>query len=89
MVNQKDGSDWPQCLSAIALLRDREAFERLAAAYLTEHGEIPDSRVRFDVVSMLAGAVGSEFSVVADREATFRNGFLPAYMFFTWECVKP
>ena len=43
----------------------------------------------FDVVSMLAGAVGSEFSVVADREATFRNGFLPAYMFFTWECVKP
>lgn len=29
MVNQKDGSDWPQCLSAIALLRDREAFERL------------------------------------------------------------
>ena len=32
---------------------DREAFERLAASYLTEHGEIPDSRVRFDVVSML------------------------------------
>ncbi len=42
----------------------------------------------FDVASMLAGAAGGEFTVVADGAAAVRNGFLPAYMFLTWECVK-
>lgn len=32
---------------------DRASLERLATAYLVEHQNLPDSLVRFDVVSML------------------------------------
>lgn len=31
----------------------RERFERVAAAYLTEHEEIPDSVICFDIISLL------------------------------------
>ncbi len=40
---------------------DRDFFERLAAAYLTEHDDISDSEVRFDIVSMLVLSQGKGF----------------------------
>ena len=43
---------------------DRGAFERLAAAYLVEHADEPESSVRFDIVSML---------VLAESKALLRH----------------
>ncbi|HAP77845.1 MAG TPA: methyltransferase type 11, partial [Acidimicrobiaceae bacterium] len=43
----------------------------------------------FDVASMLAGVRRADLQSVADDGLSHRFGFLPAYMFLTWECVKP
>lgn len=43
---------------------DRKSFERLAAAYLVEHTDEPESIIRFDIVSML---------VLADHKALLRH----------------
>lgn len=43
----------------------------------------------FDVASMLAGSIAGDLVAVADDAAARRLGFLPAYMFVTWEAVKP
>lgn len=37
---------------------DRDAFERIATAYLSEHQELPDGEVRLDIISMLVLAEG-------------------------------
>lgn len=37
---------------------DRDAFERITAAYLSEHQELPDSEVRLDIISMLVLSEG-------------------------------
>jgi SAM-dependent methyltransferase len=44
--------------------------------------------IEFDVASMLSGVVADDLEVVADAAASTRYGFLPAYMFLTWECIK-
>jgi SAM-dependent methyltransferase len=41
----------------------------------------------FDVASMLAGVRRDDLAVVAEADDARRYGFLPAYMFLTWECV--
>jgi SAM-dependent methyltransferase len=43
----------------------------------------------FDVTSMTAGAVAEDLTSVADDDLAHRLGLLPAYMFLTWEAVKP
>ena len=43
----------------------------------------------FDVGSLLAGSVADDLEVVADDAAAARLGFLPSYMFLTWEARKP
>ena len=43
----------------------------------------------FDVTSMTAGAVRDDLTSVADDDEARRLGLAPAYMFLTWESVKP
>ena len=43
---------------------NRDMFERIAAAYLAEHLEIPEGAVRFDIVSML---------ILGDSKALIRH----------------
>lgn len=43
----------------------------------------------FDVVDLLAHAVRDDLVAVASDHVAGRLGFEPAYMFATWECVKP
>jgi SAM-dependent methyltransferase len=49
-------------------------------------GDVSDE---FDDASMLDGARGKDFRVVASREESRRFAFEPAYMYLTWECRKP
>ncbi|MEA5020496.1 MAG: YraN family protein [Gordonibacter sp.] len=42
----------------------RKSFEKVAAAYLAEHPDIPEGRVRFDIVSML---------ILSDSRALIRH----------------
>ena len=48
-----------------------------------------DTSPEFDVTAMLAGAVHDDLVVVAEAADADRFGFLPAYMFLTWECLRP
>ena len=43
---------------------DREAFERIAAAYLSDHMDSPEGTVRFDIVTML---------ILGDSKALLRH----------------
>lgn len=43
---------------------NRKAFERVAAAYLAEHLDIPEGTIRYDVVSML---------ILGDSKALIRH----------------
>lgn len=43
---------------------DRDMFERIAAAYLAEHIDLPEGTVRFDTVSML---------ILGDSKALLRH----------------
>ena len=43
----------------------------------------------FDVRSMSRDAIAADLTSVAAEGAARQLGLLPAYMFFTWECVKP
>ena len=43
----------------------------------------------FDVTSMLAGVIPADLVPVADPATAQRYGFVPGYMFLTWECIKP
>jgi SAM-dependent methyltransferase len=78
--------------------RLREHFEttvlvpqRWAEVARTGAKHWPDGDVsgEFDVRSMLAGVVAEDLSVVADDEMSRQIGAVPAYMFVTWECVRP
>ena len=42
----------------------------------------------FDVPAMLAAGLTDDLEPVVDRVQAMRNGFIPGYMFLTWECVK-
>jgi hypothetical protein len=42
----------------------------------------------FDVDALIAGAP-HDLVAVADAVDAARHGFEPAYMFFTWDCIKP
>jgi len=42
----------------------------------------------FDVTSLLAGSAAKDLETVADDATAARLGFVPSYMFLTWECVK-
>ena len=43
----------------------------------------------YDVPDMLAGAVGHDLTVVADRDMSARLGIDPGYMYLTWDCAVP
>ena len=43
----------------------------------------------FDVASILGGVRRDDLVAVADDATAHRFGFRPAYMYLTWECVKP
>jgi SAM-dependent methyltransferase len=61
-------------------------WQRRVAAGDQEWGA-PTSR-EFDVASLLAGSVAEDLVAVADDATAARLGFLPAYMYLTWEAVK-
>ena len=47
----------------------------------------PTSR-EFDVTSLLAGSVADDLVTVADDTSAARLGFVPSYMFLTWEGIR-
>jgi SAM-dependent methyltransferase len=47
----------------------------------------PTSR-EFDVESLLAGSVADDLETVADDAEAVRLGFVPSYMFLTWEAIR-
>jgi SAM-dependent methyltransferase len=46
-----------------------------------------DTSAEFDVDSLLDGTIEADLTPVATEDDAERRGFLPAYMFLTWECV--
>ncbi len=48
----------------------------------------PTSR-EFDVPSLLSGSVGDDLVPVATDADAARLGFVPSYMFLTWEAIRP
>lgn len=48
----------------------------------TPHGDV------FDVASIVSGAQPNDLTVVASAEESDAMGWLPAYQFATWECVR-
>jgi SAM-dependent methyltransferase len=42
----------------------------------------------FDVTSLLSGSIAEDLLTVADDATAARLGFVPSYMFLTWECVR-
>jgi SAM-dependent methyltransferase len=47
----------------------------------------PTSR-EFDVTSLLSGSIAEDLVSVADDDTATRLGFVPSYMFLTWEAVN-
>jgi SAM-dependent methyltransferase len=45
-----------------------------------------DTSREFDVDSLLVGTVEADLTSVATRAEAEHHGFVPAYMFLTWEC---
>lgn len=43
----------------------------------------------FDVTDMLGAVIPADLVAVADAAQSRLHGFEPAYMFLTWECIKP
>jgi SAM-dependent methyltransferase len=62
-------------------------WKRRVGAGATEWGT-PTSK-EFDVTSLLAGSIAADLEVIADDEAARRLGFEPAFMFLTWEAIRP
>ena len=48
-----------------------------------------ETSAEFDVDSLLAGTIADDLTSVATTEQGEHRGFLPAYMFLTWECLAP
>jgi SAM-dependent methyltransferase len=42
----------------------------------------------FDVTSLLGGSIAADLQSVADEATATRLGFVPSYMFLTWEAIK-
>jgi SAM-dependent methyltransferase len=62
-------------------------WKRRVEAGATEWGG-PTSN-EFDVISLLGGSIADDLESVADDATAARLGFVPAYMFLTWEARKP
>lgn len=48
-----------------------------------------ETSAEFDVDSLLAGTIEQDLVPVATAADADQRGFLPAYMFLTWECIAP
>ena len=46
-----------------------------------------ETSAEFDVDSILDGTIEADLTPVATAEEAEHSGFLPAYMFLTWECI--
>lgn len=63
-----------------------EDWKRRVDAGATGWGP-PTSR-EFDVASLLGGSIADDLCTVADDAEAARLGFVPSYMFLTWEAVR-
>jgi SAM-dependent methyltransferase len=70
---------------ATSLLCTQDWHRRVSAGAAEWDG--PTSR-EFDVTSLLGGSIAEDLVAVADDAAAARLGFVPSYMFLTWEGIR-
>lgn len=59
-----------------------------AAAGEAVEWDLPTSP-EFDVDDMVRHAISEDLTVIADHRSASGYGFIPGYMFMTWECTRP
>ena len=47
-----------------------------------------ETSAEFDVDSLLGGSISADLTPIASAAEATRRGFLPDYMFLTWECLR-